>query len=135
METPHKTFSPFLLVGIAVGILLIVLAMRGSMHDGRLTSDPFFASTTDEQPVPLPVEEPMVTHEAYEAAVVAIIAQYQLTSDASTAQQALLAMRVPSEDRYTHESLVILLGKAEAGDAGAAVSLYADLKKEVTWLP
>lgn len=137
METSQKTFSPFLLVGGVVTLVLILLVMRGndSATSGAVIEKSMQESANDETPAPLPVEQPAVTHDAYQAAVIAIMTQYNTTGDAGMMQQALLAMRVPSEDRSTHEALVILLGKAEAGDKEEAAARYAELKTTVTWLP
>jgi hypothetical protein len=60
---------------------------------------------------------------------------YQSSGDALAAQAALLAMRVPSEDRETHKNLVMLLGKAAAGNTTEANALYLSLKSTATWLP
>lgn len=137
METSQKTFSPFLLVGGVVTLVLILLVLRGNENvtNGMLIEKSMQESANTETGGAPAVEQPAVTHDAYEAAVIAIMTQYNTTGSAVTAQQALLAMRVPSEDRPTHEALVILLGKAEAGDKEDAAARYAELKTTVTWLP
>ena len=134
METPYKTFTPFLWVGgLALGFVVLV----ASRHNVSST-DPIIAPATEANAAsstPLPSQQPAVTHDAYATTVISIMKAYQASGDALTAQNALLAMRVPSEDRDTHKNLVTLLGKAAAGNGAEADALYISLKSTVTWLP
>ena len=106
--TTHRSWFPFILVGLTVALLAVVLVVRTPRQAGVSSSE-----STTVFPDP----------DAYETNVHRIYQTYLEDSNAQAAYDALIVLRVPSVDmQAAHLGLVIAFGQLAAGktDEGAA---------------
>ena len=120
-RTEHRTWFPFILVGLTVALAAIIWAWPFSSEQNVGQSSP-------EQEISTP------TYVEYQSQVIAILEAYLETDDEQSAYTALLDVWVPVEAKEVHLDLVVAFGKLAAGDENGA-ELVDQVRASHLWLP
>ena len=120
MTMPHRTWFPFILIGLSLGLLLVVALLVKEKNEA-----------------PIPPEDYVLPAEAYDypGSVANVFLGFQSSENAVGAREQLLLMRVPSEYRDLHVALVLYFDAAIRGEVLEAEGQYATLKTQYPWLP
>lgn len=121
----HKTFFPFILVGLSV--LLAVTLAAWYRPSSNVNSSP----TPDTS-----ISRVAPSHDEYVAAVTLVMSDFvNGMTTAAVAYDRLVEIVVPAADQGTHLELVIIMSKFRDGDTELAQSRYDALKQSQSWLP
>jgi hypothetical protein len=124
----HRTFFPFILVGLSVLLAVGLYAFYSSRPVDSTGSALAVGTSTPAVKAP--------THDEYVSLVSRIVSDFQTNqSSEQSAYDRLVAVTVPPADLATHLELVIIFGKFRSGETVAAQARYQTLKQTVTWLP
>ncbi len=127
----HRTYFPFILVGLSVLLAVGLYAFYSSRPSGPSGPSPF----QGEDRWGSESETMTPTHDGYVAATASVIAAFQADQNAQRAYDQLIQITVPTADQGTHLELVIIFGKFLAGETVIAEARYQALKQTITWLP
>lgn len=120
MNVEHRTWFPFIMVGITLAILVAFFAM------GEPRASQVMAPSEDVPSAP--------TQEEYQAEVLSVLATYETEGDAQAAYDSLLEMRVPVADKDLHLELVIAFAELEAGKTVEGTARLDILREQTDWL-
>ncbi len=114
MHHPHRTWFPYILVGLTIALLLIVVVISGRS----------------------PQEEviPTLQEHEYIEVVGTILDKYEADSDAYQAYESLLALRMEEGQKEVHLDLVLMFGKLLNGELDSIDEYIVQLDEEHTWL-
>ncbi|MBT4857510.1 hypothetical protein HON52_04980 [Candidatus Uhrbacteria bacterium] len=116
-STTHRTWFPFILVGLTIALGAGIWAWTGSDRGPVIELPEIVAPTSLE----------------YQQEITAIIASYYDGDDLDDVYASLLDTWVPADAKSVHLDLVIAFGKLVAGDEEGAELLEAALSTH-TWL-
>ncbi|MDP2631855.1 MAG: hypothetical protein Q8P30_03770 [Candidatus Uhrbacteria bacterium] len=119
---PHRTWFPFILVGLTVALLLFVVIWVNEKSEDTYT---------DDQPEVVEV----ISAEEYQQEMNSVFTEFLSSKNVNLAYDQLLDIRVPSRYKDVHLELVIILAKYRAGDVEEAIGRYDALKAQINWLP
>ncbi len=122
MTMKHRTWFPFILVGLSFALLAIVVVYV----EGR---ESFVPELVPEGYV-LSIEEV-----DYPSDVSYIFGNYYLTQDIDVARDRLLAQRVPADFRDLHFELILIVDAYQRGEGFDAEKSMDNLRSEYSWLP
>lgn len=113
MHHSHRTWFPYILIGLTLALLLVVFAITGQ----------------EEREVIPALQEP-----EYIEAVSSILQDYAAGDDAYTTYQSLLEIRIQEEQKELHLELVLLFGKLLTGEIDNVDAHLEELDREHSWI-
>ena len=115
MHHSHRTWFPYILIGLTLTLLLVVFAITNSS--------------------PQQGSQPILTAGEYQETVTALLNDYSVDErDAYSTYESLLSLRVQEEQKQLHLDLVLIFGKLLSGEIDSIDDSIAQLDIEYSWL-
>jgi len=114
MYHSHRTWFPYILIGLTIALLLIVVAILGRGPHEEII--------------------PALQEHEYIEVVGTILDTYKADSDAHKAYESLLALKIEEGQREVHLDLVLMFGKLLNGELDSIDEYIVQLDEKYTWL-
>lgn len=115
MQLSHRTWFPFILVGLTLVLALGVYAFITHKNAS--------------------VEERVLTQEEYHQEVTSLLGDYsQGAKSAESVYNTLLSLHIPESEKDIHLDLVLLFGKVLSGELDPAEGDIATMQSTYDWL-
>ncbi len=118
MYTHHRTWFPFILIGLTLALVLGVLVWMQSSSGGNVKSLQVFAPSEED----------------YQTEIIALLSEFETSGDAQYAYEKLLDIRVPAEYKVFHFDLALLLFHASTDDELDISSDLDTLRTQNNWI-
>lgn len=122
-HTEHKTWFPFILIGLTLALLLVIAVFRAP-SEVQEVSDSESA-----------VEIIEVSEDEYKASVVSILNNQVQSKDYSNAYEALLNVLVPVTYKDLHLELTIAIAQLRDGNIDEGQARLDLVQAQTDWLP
>ncbi|MBT3231139.1 hypothetical protein HN358_05205 [Candidatus Uhrbacteria bacterium] len=115
MHHSHRTWFPYILIGLTVVLLLVVFAITNKS--------------------PQQGSEPILTTIEYQETIDQLLIDYYASdSDTYKIYESLLGLRVQEDQKQVHLDLVLIFGKLLSGEIESINGAIADLGADNPWL-
>ena len=123
MHMPHRTWFPFIMIGVTIGFIVFVAAYW----------EPSIPQTSSQPLVELPsMVAPSVAD--YQSEVRSIVNEFEGSGDVENAYSQLLDVRVPASYKDFHFDLAVAMGEFRVGEEAEGRVKLDLIKKESAWL-
>lgn len=122
MRQEHRTWFPFIMIGITV-LILVAYGVWGR------------SSNLPQESAGVRQEVEAVDAGEYQAEVIRILEDFDAHQDAGQTYEDLLIVKVPAEYRDLHLELVVAFGELRANKIESGEARLDLLRRQTDWLP
>ena len=130
MHETHRTWVPFILVGITILILAAFFAWgesAGVPNSGGMSGIGVESVTNPQEIIPGP------TVEEYTVEMQQLLSIYDRNGDAGQMYESLLHVTVPAERREQHIEFIVAFGELRSGNEAAGNARLDLIRSELGW--
>jgi len=116
MHHSHRTWFPYILIGLSIALLLAVIAFNQNEQPSNIEN------------------MPVLEFYEYQEEVLGILDSYEQGSDAQIAYESLLKLRISEDEKQVHLDLVLMFGKLLNGELDSIDDHLIELDQTDSWL-